>query len=142
MKTPALLRPFSLALASSAMALFVFACSKSDTSDAPANAATAAKPLHLAFIPKGMQNVYWKSVEKGMRDAEKEANAAGTKVDIVWDGPPNEGDQAAEIALMETYVAQKTRWHHFVPDGSWTPSSLRPKKPTAPASHWSLSIRR
>jgi ribose transport system substrate-binding protein len=101
MKSPALLRSlFSLlAVGAVASALMVSSCGKSSD--------TGGKTIHLAFIPKGMQNVYWKSVEKGMRDAEADAQKAGVKVDIDWNGPPNEGDRAAEIALMETYVAQK-----------------------------------
>jgi len=54
-----------------------------------------------------MQNVYWKSVQSGMLQAQKEAQDAGTKVTIDWNGPPNEGDRAAQISLMENYVAQK-----------------------------------
>jgi len=103
MKSPALFRSvFSLlAIGSTAAALVFSACGKSD------NTAATGKTIHLAFIPKGMQNVYWKSVEKGLRDAEADAKKAGVNVQIEWNGPPNEGDRAAEIALMETYVAQK-----------------------------------
>jgi ribose transport system substrate-binding protein len=101
-----------LCAASAATALLLAGCGGSSSS-APAAAASSnstaaapAKTLHLAFIPKGMQNVYWKSVQAGMLQAQKEAEAAGTKVDIDWNGPPNEGDRVAQIALMETYVAQ------------------------------------
>ena len=108
MKSPALLRTLSSLLTTGALAsaLLFSACGQSNTNSSSGTADTG-KTLHLAFIPKGMQNVYWKSVEKGMRDAQADAQKAGVKVDIDWNGPPNEGDRAAEISLMETYVAQK-----------------------------------
>jgi len=111
MKSPALLRTLSslLTIGVTASALLFSACGQSNNTAATSSsgAADTGKTLHLAFIPKGMQNVYWKSVEKGMRDAQADAQKAGLKVDIDWNGPANEGDRAAEIALMETYVAQK-----------------------------------
>jgi len=111
MKSPALLRSLSSLLAAGTLAsiFLLSACGKSDNTAASSASGTAdsGKTLHLAFIPKGMQNVYWKSVEKGMKDAEADAQKAGVKVDIEWNGPPNEGDRAAEIALMENYIAQK-----------------------------------
>lgn len=110
MKAPSLpLILKTLLCAGAAMTTLLLAgCGGSSSSTAAAGNATAApaKTLHLAFIPKGMQNVYWKSVQAGMLQAQKEAQDNGTKVDIDWNGPPNEGDRAAQISLMETYVAQ------------------------------------
>jgi ribose transport system substrate-binding protein len=65
------------------------------------------KTIHLAFIPKGMENTYWKSVKKGIDAAQKEAQDAGINVAVDWQGPPNESDRQAQIGLVETYVAQK-----------------------------------
>lgn len=105
-----------------ASALLFTACGKTEApadsaaTPAPANAPDWAKAiasplkdktLHLAFVPKGMENVYWKSVEKGLRDAEKDAKAVGVKLDVDWNGPPNEGDRPAQVSLVENYVAQK-----------------------------------
>jgi ribose transport system substrate-binding protein len=116
MPTPAPFRHFSAWLHAGAAvtALLLAGCSAKTSTPAPAASSAASTPaasaagktLHLAFIPKGMQNVYWKSVEAGMRQAQKEAVANGVALDIDWNGPPNEGDRAAQIALMETYVAQ------------------------------------
>lgn len=110
MKVPTLpltLKTF-LCVGATATTLLLAGCGGGSSSTAAAGNSTAAtaKTLHLAFIPKGMQNVYWKSVQAGMLQAQKEAEDAGTKVDIDWNGPPNEGDRAAQISLMETYVAQ------------------------------------
>jgi ribose transport system substrate-binding protein len=65
------------------------------------------KTFHLAFIPKGMENTYWKSVQKGLLAAQKEAQDAGINLTVDWQGPPNETDRAAEIQLVENYTAQK-----------------------------------
>ena len=125
MKTPVLSRSLTSLFAASAAAsaLFLAAC---DKSEAPAATSAAAAPsgpvvspdkadlsslkgktIHLAFIPKGMQNVYWKSVEKGMRVAEAEEKAAGINLTIDWQGPASEEDVPAEVSLVETYVSQK-----------------------------------
>ncbi len=109
-----------------AFAALLFAgCGKSETpatsssSSTPAASAAApdwakavaeplkGKSLRLAFVPKGMENVYWKSVKKGLDAAQADAKAAGIAVDIDWNGPPNEGDRAAQVSLVENYVAQK-----------------------------------
>ncbi|HTB62693.1 MAG TPA: substrate-binding domain-containing protein [Opitutales bacterium] len=113
--------------ASAATALLLSACGQSNTST-PAStpstpAATASSPavdpakadlsslkgktIHIAFIPKGMQNSYWLSVKKGIDVATKEATDAGIKLTVDWNGPPSENDRPAEIQLMETYIAQK-----------------------------------
>ncbi len=121
MKSPAWLPTLSSLLAGST--LLLAACGKTEapasTSASAAVPATAPawakdiaaplkdKALHLAFVPKGMENVYWKSVEKGLRDAEKDAKAVGVKLDVDWNGPPNEGDRPAQVSLVENYVAQK-----------------------------------
>lgn len=129
MKSPASFRFRSTLLA--ALALLLAACGQSNSSNgssaassaAPAPSATPAGPtvdpakadlsslkgktIHLAFIPKGMENVYWKSVKKGLDVAQEEAQAAGINLTVDWNGPPNESDRPAQVALVETYIAQK-----------------------------------
>ncbi len=78
------------------------ACGKS--SDTPA--APAGKKIRLAYIAKGLQDVYWKSVEKGLRQAETEAKAAGQNVEVTWDAPTTDGDRPGQITMMENYVNQ------------------------------------
>jgi ribose transport system substrate-binding protein len=73
-----------------------------------ADAAPAAgKKIRLVYIAKGQQDVYWKFVEAGLRQAEKDAKAAGTNVDVTWDAPTKDGDRDAQITMMQNYVAQK-----------------------------------
>ncbi len=124
MKASAFLRSLSPILALTVTSLlFLAACGKSETPATASSAPAAAsgpvvdpakadlsslkgKTIHIAFIPKGMQNVYWKSVEKGLRVAEKEANDNGIKLKVEWQGPASENDVPAEVSLVETYIAQ------------------------------------
>jgi ribose transport system substrate-binding protein len=127
MKSPASLRALAALLATSA--LLLAACGQSNSTNAASSSTSAApaaapagpavdpakadlsslkgKTIHLAFIPKGMENTYWKSVDKGLEDAKKEAIAAGINLTVEWQGPPNESDRQSQVALLETYIAQK-----------------------------------
>ena len=53
----------------------------------------------IAVIPKGTTHSFWKSVEKGARDAGAELGA-----EIVWKGPLKEDDRAQQIAVVQQFV--------------------------------------
>ncbi|MDB4384903.1 substrate-binding domain-containing protein [Opitutaceae bacterium] len=53
----------------------------------------------IAVIPKGTTHNFWKSVEKGARDAGSELG-----VEIVWKGPLKEDDRAQQIAVVQQFV--------------------------------------
>lgn len=53
----------------------------------------------IAVIPKGTTHNFWKSVEKGARDAGSELG-----VEIVWKGPIKEDDRAQQIAVVQQFV--------------------------------------
>jgi ribose transport system substrate-binding protein len=89
----------SLATIAFAAMLTLGACG--EKADAP-----AGKKIRLAYIAKGLQDVYWKSVEKGLRQAEKEANTSGQNVEVTWDAPTTDGDRPAQISMVENYVNQ------------------------------------
>ncbi|MCE9596159.1 MAG: substrate-binding domain-containing protein [Planctomycetes bacterium] len=83
----------------SLVALTTVACSDSDaTQTADPN---APRVLHVAVIPKGTTHVFWKAVESGARDAEKELG-----IRIEWKGPLKENDRAQQIQLVEQFVSQ------------------------------------
>lgn len=74
------------------------ACGDSgSTGDAP----SSGKPLRVAVIPKGTSHEFWKAVEKGARAAD----AALPDLEIVWKGPQGEGDAGAQIAIVESFLA-------------------------------------
>lgn len=64
-------------------------------------ASSKAKHFRVAVIPKGTSHEFWKAVEAGARRADLEL----ADLEIVWKGPGGEGDAAAEIALVESFIA-------------------------------------
>jgi len=56
----------------------------------------------FAVIPKGTTHVFWKSVERGAREAGAELG-----VELQWKGPLVENDRAQQIQIVQQFVAQK-----------------------------------
>jgi ribose transport system substrate-binding protein len=65
------------------------------------------KPLQIAVIPKGTTHEFWKSIHAGAVKAEREFNAAGTPVKIIWKGPLREDDRELQIQVVENFVSRK-----------------------------------
>ncbi len=53
------------------------------------------------MIPKGTTHVFWKSVERGARDAGAELG-----VEVLWKGPLVENDRAQQIQLVQQFTSQ------------------------------------
>ncbi len=64
-------------------------------------APTKAHVFKIAVIPKGTAHEFWKAVESGARKADAEF----ADLEIVWKGPSGEGDAAAQISLVESFLA-------------------------------------
>lgn len=73
---------------------------------APATAAADKKKLVIAVIPKGTTHEFWKTVHAGVVKAERELNAAGTPVQIIWKGPLKEDDRVSQIDTVQNFIAQ------------------------------------
>jgi len=69
--------------------------------DAAAAAAgpAAARRKRVAVIPKGTTQVFWKTVEAGVREA---ATAEG--LDVVFKGPITEDDRAQQVQLVQQFT--------------------------------------
>jgi ribose transport system substrate-binding protein len=65
-----------------------------------------AKDLTVAVIPKGTTHEFWKTVHAGAVKAERELNAAGTKVKVIWKGPLREDDRDQQIQVVENFAAR------------------------------------
>lgn len=63
--------------------------------------------LKLAVIPKGTTHEFWEAIHAGAVKAERELNAAGTKVSIEWRGPLREDDRDAQIRVVEDFTASQ-----------------------------------
>lgn len=64
--------------------------------------ATGARALRIAVIPKGTTHEFWKSIHAGARQGARESGA-----EILWKGPPNEGDRAAQQKVVEDFITAK-----------------------------------
>ena len=56
----------------------------------------------VAVVPKASADIFWQSVHAGAVKGAWE-----NRVDIVWDGPPNETDIAGEMKIMETMIDRR-----------------------------------
>jgi ribose transport system substrate-binding protein len=64
-------------------------------------AGETAAAFTIAVIPKGTTHAFWKSVEKGVRQAGEELG-----VKVIWKGPLKENDRASQISIVQDFVAQ------------------------------------
>jgi ribose transport system substrate-binding protein len=62
--------------------------------------------LTIGVIPKGTTHEFWKAIHAGAVKAERELNAAGTKVAITWKGPMREDDREQQVQVVEGFVSQ------------------------------------
>lgn len=74
--------------------------SSNSTSDGQRSAQSEGKPT-VAVVPKGSTHTYWKAVQSGADKAGKELGA-----NIVFKGPVQEGDRAAQIKIVEQFVTE------------------------------------
>jgi ribose transport system substrate-binding protein len=57
-------------------------------------------------IPKGTTHDFWKSIHAGSIKAAQELSAAGTPVEVIWNGPLREDDREQQVALVEGFISQ------------------------------------
>ena len=65
-----------------------------------------SKKYRIAVIPKGTTHDFWKSIHAGSIKAAQELSAAGTPVEVIWNGPLREDDREQQVALVEGFVSQ------------------------------------
>ncbi len=79
-------------------------------------AATTLSPIHsaraadsqltVAVIPKGTTHEFWKSIHAGAIKAQRELEASGTKVELIWKGPLREDDREQQIQVVENFTGR------------------------------------
>ncbi|MHC4302155.1 MAG: ABC transporter substrate-binding protein [Planctomycetota bacterium] len=67
---------------------------------------SSAAKYQIAVIPKGTTHIFWKSIHAGAVKAEKELQAAGVDVEIIWKGPLKEDDRESQIRVVEDFVTR------------------------------------
>ena len=66
-----------------------------------AQAASGAKRLQIAVIPKGMTHEFWKAIHAGAVKAARELD-----VGIFWKGSQKEDDRAQQITVVEDFISR------------------------------------
>jgi ribose transport system substrate-binding protein len=68
--------------------------------------AAAAESYKIAVIPKGTTHEFWKSIHAGAVKAQRELEAQGVTVSIIWKGPLKEDDREQQIQVVENFIGQ------------------------------------
>lgn len=72
-----------------------------------APAPAAQKSYTIAVIPKGTTHEFWKAINAGAVKAERELNAQGMNVKIIWKGPLREDDRDQQIQVVENFMTRR-----------------------------------
>ncbi|HRK20513.1 MAG TPA: substrate-binding domain-containing protein [Fimbriimonadaceae bacterium] len=72
------------------------------TSESGGGGGGGDKKFTIAMIPKGTTHEFWKSVEAGARDAEKELG----NVEVIWKGPLKEDNKDEQVKVVEDFTGQ------------------------------------
>ena len=67
----------------------------------------SAEPYQIAVIPKGTTHEFWKSIHAGTVKAQRELEAEGVPVRILWKGPLREDDRDQQIQVVENFTARR-----------------------------------
>jgi ribose transport system substrate-binding protein len=68
--------------------------------------AAAAESYKIAVVPKGTTHEFWKSIHAGAVKAQRELEAQGVSVNIIWKGPLKEDDREQQIQVIENFIGQ------------------------------------
>jgi len=69
--------------------------------------AAGADAYRIAVIPKGTTHEFWKSIHAGAVKAQREFQAQGIAVTIIWKGPLKEDDREQQIQVVENFIGQR-----------------------------------
>jgi len=77
-------------------------CGRPPSPSPATEAGSPAARLRIAVIPKGANQVFWKSVHAG---AVKAATELG--VEVLWKGPLKEDDRESQLKVMEDFITRR-----------------------------------
>jgi ribose transport system substrate-binding protein len=64
------------------------------------------RPLRVAFVPKGTTHEFWRTIHAGAVKAQRDFEAQGVKVELVWKGPLREDDREQQVQVVESFASQ------------------------------------
>jgi len=68
---------------------------------------SAAEKYTIAVIPKGTTHEFWKSINAGAVKAQRELQAQGLDVSVIWKGPLREDDRDQQIQVVENFISRR-----------------------------------
>lgn len=63
--------------------------------------------LTIAVIPKGTSHEFWKSIHAGAIKAQREFEAQGREINVIWKGPLREDDREQQIQVVENFIGRR-----------------------------------
>jgi ribose transport system substrate-binding protein len=69
----------------------------------------AGKRLRIAVIPKGTTHEFWQAIHAGAVKAERDLQASGTPVEIIWKGPLREDDREDQVKVVENFINMRVK---------------------------------
>ena len=67
----------------------------------------AERASRVAVIPMGATHQFWKSIHAGAVKAQRELQARGIDVEVIWKGPLKEDDRGQQIEVVENFVGSR-----------------------------------
>lgn len=64
------------------------------------------RPYRVALIPKGMTHEFWRTIHAGAIRAQRDLQAKGVHVELVWKGPLREDDREQQVQVVESFASQ------------------------------------
>jgi ribose transport system substrate-binding protein len=61
----------------------------------------------VAVIPKGTTHEFWKSIHAGAIKAQRELEAGGFSLDLIWKGPLKEDDREQQVQVVENFIGRQ-----------------------------------
>ena len=64
------------------------------------------RPLRIAVVPKATNMEFWRTVHAGAVKGERDVEASGVKLELVWKGPLREDDREQQVQVVESFASQ------------------------------------
>jgi ribose transport system substrate-binding protein len=70
-------------------------------------AAPGEKTFRIAFVPKGTNMTFWRTIHAGAIKAQRDLAERGVAVELLWKGPLREDDREQQIQVVEGFTSQQ-----------------------------------
>jgi ribose transport system substrate-binding protein len=64
------------------------------------------RPLRIAVVPKATNMEFWRTVHAGAVKGQRDVEALGVKLELIWKGPLREDDREQQVQVVESFASQ------------------------------------